>query len=54
VLRARVNAIVAAGRDCRQSEVGVALPELIRDVHASLAAGRDVAELLDLAVVLHV
>jgi transcriptional regulator with XRE-family HTH domain len=54
VLRARVNAIVAAGRECRQAEVGAALPELIRDVHTSLAAGRDVAELLDLAVMLHV
>jgi transcriptional regulator with XRE-family HTH domain len=54
VLRARVTAILAAGRECRQAEVGAALPALIRDVHTSLAAGRDVAELLDLAVMLHV
>ena len=54
VLRARVNAILAAGRECHQAEVGAALPALIRDVHTSLAAGRDVAELLDLAVMLHV
>jgi hypothetical protein len=29
------------------------LPALIRDLHTSLAAGQDVAELLDLAVLLH-
>ncbi len=34
-------------------EVGTALPGLIRDVHTSIAAGRDVAELLDLAALLH-
>jgi transcriptional regulator with XRE-family HTH domain len=54
VLRARVNVILEAGRECRQAEVGAALPALIRDVHTSLAAGHDVAELLDLAVILHV
>ena len=32
---------------------GAALPSLIRDLHTSITAGRDVAELLDLAVVLH-
>jgi hypothetical protein len=30
------------------------LPRLIRDVHSSIAAGRNVAELLELAVMLHV
>jgi hypothetical protein len=40
---------------CRQdSEVGAALAGLIRDLHTSIAAGRDVAGLLDLAVLLHV
>ena len=29
------------------------MPALIRDLHTSIAAGRDVAELLDLAVLLH-
>ncbi|MGH3908059.1 MAG: XRE family transcriptional regulator, partial [Pseudonocardiaceae bacterium] len=54
VLRARVNATVAAHcRADRGGEVGAALPGLIRDVHTSIAAGRDVAELLDLAVLLH-
>jgi hypothetical protein len=33
--------------------VGAALPTLIRDLHTSIMAGRDVAQLLDLAVLLH-
>ncbi|MGH4017999.1 MAG: hypothetical protein ACRDT0_01890 [Pseudonocardiaceae bacterium] len=37
----------------RERGVGAALPALIADLHTSLAAGRDVAELLDLAVLLH-
>jgi hypothetical protein len=53
-LRARVNAVRIAGRQCRQADLASALPTLVRDVHTSLAAGRDVAELLDLAVMLHV
>src|SRR5262249_40130825 len=48
-LRARVAATVNAycGRD-RNGAVGAALPTLIRDLHTSIAAGRDVAELLEL------
>ena len=54
VLRARVRALLDARCRCgRQDEAAAALPELIRDVHTSIAAGRDVAELLDLAVLLH-
>jgi hypothetical protein len=54
VLRARVIATVDAHCRCdRSGEVGAALPLLIRDLHSSIAAGRDVAELLDLAVLLH-
>jgi hypothetical protein len=53
-LRARVTATVEAHCRCdRSGEVGAGLPSLIRDLHTSIAAGRDVAELLDLAVVLH-
>jgi transcriptional regulator with XRE-family HTH domain len=53
-LRARVMATVEAHCRCdRGGEVGAGLPSLIRDLHTSIAAGRDVAELLDLAVVLH-
>lgn len=40
-----------AGRQCRWVEVGDALPALIRDVYSSIAASRDVAELV---VILHV
>jgi DNA-binding Xre family transcriptional regulator len=54
VLRTRLQATLDAARQCRQAEVTFALPELIRDVHTSITAGRDVAELLDLAVLLHV
>jgi hypothetical protein len=54
VLRTRVMATVDAHCRCdRDGEVGAALPSLIRDLHTSIAAARDVAELLDLAVLLH-
>jgi transcriptional regulator with XRE-family HTH domain len=54
VLRGRVTATLEAHSRCdRSGEVGAALPALIRDLHTSIAAGRDVAELLDLAVLLH-
>ncbi|MGH3548184.1 MAG: helix-turn-helix domain-containing protein [Pseudonocardiaceae bacterium] len=53
-LRARVTATVDALCRCeREQEVGTALPSLIRDLHASIAAGRDVAELLGLSALLH-
>ncbi len=53
-LRARVYAAQDALHQCRKAELSAMLPALIRDVHTSLAAGRQVAELLDLAVLLHV
>ncbi len=54
VLRTRVIATLGAHYSCRHdAEVGATLPGLIRDLHTSIAAGRDVAELLDLAVLLH-
>jgi transcriptional regulator with XRE-family HTH domain len=41
-LRARVTATLAAHYSCqRDNEVGAALPDLIRDLHTSIAAGRD-------------
>jgi transcriptional regulator with XRE-family HTH domain len=53
-LRARVAALVAAhGRCDHPGDVGAALPALIRDLHSSITAGRDVAELLDLVIILH-
>lgn len=54
VLRAKITATVDALCRCdRESEVGAALPVLIRDLHASIAAGSDIAELLPLAAWLH-
>jgi transcriptional regulator with XRE-family HTH domain len=53
-LRARVMAMLDARCRCdRQAAAAEALPNLIRDVHTTLGAGRDVAELLDLTVLLH-
>lgn len=53
VLQIQVSDVLDAGRLCRQAKLGTVLPVLIRDLHTSIAAGRDVAELLDLAVMLH-
>ncbi len=53
-LRARVTAMVGALCRCEgEREVGAALPALIQDLHTSIAAGRDVAELLKLSAWLH-
>ncbi|MGH3857909.1 MAG: helix-turn-helix domain-containing protein [Pseudonocardiaceae bacterium] len=52
-LRARVYELHPGGTSRNLKEVGAALPRLIRDLHTTLDAGRDVAELLDLAVLLH-
>jgi hypothetical protein len=53
-LQARITATLGAHYSCRQdNEVGAALPDLIRDPHSSIAAGRDAARLLELAVLLH-
>lgn len=53
-LRARVTTLVDAHCRCDQTgDVGAALPALMRDLHSSITAGRDVAELLDLAILLH-
>jgi hypothetical protein len=52
-LRERVDALVGVGSEGDQESTGRELPVLIRNLHTSLAAGRDVAELLDLTVLLH-
>lgn len=53
-LRARVMGVVDALCRCdREGEVAPALSGLIRDLHASVVAGRDVAELLPLVTLLH-
>jgi transcriptional regulator with XRE-family HTH domain len=54
VLRVRVTTTIDALCRCeRERDVGTALPSLIRDLHTTIAAGRDVAELLSLAAWLH-
>ena len=54
VLRDRVSATLNTHYGCNpEGKVGATLPALIRDLHTSIAAGRDVAGLLDLAVLLH-
>lgn len=54
VLETRVSVLMDAQRTCQYTEVGDTLPQLIRDVHTTLDAGRDVAHVLRLAVLLHV
>ena len=50
-LRARARAVESRKRDYRRH--GEMLPGLIRDLHTSIMAGRDVAELLELAVLVY-
>jgi hypothetical protein len=52
-LRERVGTLVGAASVSNQELTGRELPVLIRDLHTTMAAGRDVAELLDLAALLH-
>ena len=52
-LRSRVATVVDAHWRCDQRGVGAALPALMRDLYSSIAAGKDVAELLDLAILVH-
>ncbi|EIE97351.1 helix-turn-helix domain-containing protein [Saccharomonospora glauca] len=53
-LRNRTSALLDAQRACDYRTVGDELPQLVRDVHSSIGAGRDVRELLRLAALLHV
>lgn len=54
VLGTRVAGLVEAqGQECNHEQVGRDLPAVIQDLHTTMAAGRDVAELLDLVVLLH-
>jgi transcriptional regulator with XRE-family HTH domain len=54
VLRERVDGLYRGRAECRVKDVGVLLPSLIVDLHASITGGRDVPELLSLAVKTHV
>jgi len=53
-LRDRTQRLREARHRCGFTEVGTALPRLIRDLHASVSAGRDGDALLPLAVEVHV
>lgn len=53
-LSARAEELLADQRDCRYDVVGRALPGLIRDLHTTLAAGRDEAAVLRLLTLVHV
>jgi transcriptional regulator with XRE-family HTH domain len=54
VLSSRASALFEAQRECKYAEVGAALPALIRDLHTTLEAGRDVGSLLRLLALTHV
>ncbi|MGH3930514.1 MAG: helix-turn-helix domain-containing protein [Pseudonocardiaceae bacterium] len=54
VLQQRVTSVHRLNRQCRFPDVGRVLPELIRDLHTTLALGRDLGTLLPLGVLLHV
>jgi transcriptional regulator with XRE-family HTH domain len=54
VLRERTNVLLQAQRACDYRSVGADLPRLVRDVHSSVQAGRDVRELLRIATLLHI
>ncbi|MGY2061646.1 helix-turn-helix domain-containing protein, partial [Nocardia gipuzkoensis] len=54
VLKARAVPVLEAQRQCDYALVGSELPQLVRDLHTSLAAGHDERELLQLAVLTHV
>ncbi|MGH4018851.1 MAG: helix-turn-helix domain-containing protein [Pseudonocardiaceae bacterium] len=53
-LRGRASRLQDMRRRCQFAEVADDLPGLIRDLHTSIAAGRDVANLLELVVSVHV
>jgi transcriptional regulator with XRE-family HTH domain len=54
VLQRRVQQIRETRRRCGFGAVGEQLPDLIRDIHCTIAAGRDVKALVELAVIVHV
>lgn len=54
VLQARVGDVLDAQQACRHDTVAAALPGLIHDLHATLAGGRQAAEVLRLVTLLHV
>lgn len=53
-LTGRVSDLLDAQQACQHDRVGAGLPGLIRDLHTTVAAGRDDAALLELITLLHV
>lgn len=53
-LRARVTAMLRDQNDANSTTVGFALPALIRDLHTSLAEGREQPEVLALLALTHI
>jgi transcriptional regulator with XRE-family HTH domain len=53
-LRARVAELLDHQQACRHDQVGAALPGLVDDVHATLAAGIDGPGMAEIAILLHV
>ncbi|WP_104477774.1 helix-turn-helix transcriptional regulator [Actinokineospora auranticolor] len=53
-LDARANALLDKQRECDYATVGARLPDLINDLHTSLAVGKDEREILRLLVITHV
>jgi transcriptional regulator with XRE-family HTH domain len=54
VLRERTAAVLDAQQACRHDEVGAALPDLIRDMHTTVAAGWDGPAMAELVTLLAV
>ncbi|MFC6093956.1 helix-turn-helix domain-containing protein [Saccharothrix lopnurensis] len=54
VLSKRVAALLEAQRQCSYVDVGLGLPGLIRDLHATLKIGRDVEQIHRLLALVHV
>ncbi|MGH3717638.1 MAG: helix-turn-helix domain-containing protein [Pseudonocardiaceae bacterium] len=54
VLADRVEQLYEMRRQCRLRQAGAGLPGLIRDLHTSIAAGRDLTRLLPLTAMAHV
>ncbi|MGZ3141707.1 helix-turn-helix domain-containing protein [Lentzea chajnantorensis] len=54
VLTRRVTALLKAQQECQYARVGDALPALVRDLHTTVQAGRDVEPVLRLLALTHV
>lgn len=53
-LEVRAHTVMRAAQELRLAEAGAILPDLIRDLHSTIAAGREVARLLRLATLVSI